>query len=230
VDFAVFNLPELGYLEARPTQELDGLLTETIDNTLSTGGDVRLELPSFFEDDRPAATQRAPAFDFSVLIYPVDLPQADLDVLLDDDSLFIASVDRGLGVQRDEFGAPTSTQVQAILLAIGVVVAAFVIGMVTLVVSEEVRGEMALVALLGTSGAFARKFLAMHTFVIAAIGVSAGLFIGTGLRLVVDTGFFFPGFVLLALVALPFVLAAVTYLAVRPARMSDQQSGLTLAA
>ena len=191
---------------------------------------MRLALPSFFQDDRPAATQREPAFDFSVLIYAVDLPQADLDVLLDDDSLFIAGVDRGLGVQRDEFGGPTSTQVQAILLAIGVVVAAFVIGMVTLVVSEEVRGEMALVALLGTSGAFARKFLAIHTFVIAAIGVSAGLFIGTVLRFVVDTGFFFPGFVLLALVALPWLLAVITYVVVRPSRHRNQQSSHVLAA
>ena len=231
VDFAAFGSTEFGYLEARPTQELDGLLTETIDNTLSTGGGgVRLALPSFFQDDRPAATQREPAFDFSVLIYAVDLPQADLDVLLDDDSLFIAGVDRGLGVQRDEFGGPTSTQVQAILLAIGVAVAAFVIGMVTLVVSEEVRGEMALVALLGTSGAFARKFLAIHTFVIAAIGVSAGLFIGTGLRFVVDTGFFFPGFVLLALVALPWLLAVITYVVVRPSRHRNQQSSHVLAA
>ena len=230
VDFAAFNSPESGHLEARPIQALDGLLRETIDTTFSTGGGVRLELPTFFEDDRSAATQREPAFDFSVLIYQVDLPKADLDVLLDDDSLFIASVDRSLGVQRDEFGGPTNTEVQAILLAIGVVVAAFVIGMLTLVVSEEVRGEMALVALLGTSAAFTRKFLAIHTFVIATIGVSAGLFIGTGLRFVVDTGFFLPEFVLAALVALPWLLAVITYVVVRPARHREQQSGHVLAA
>ena len=231
VDFAAFSSPEFGYLEARPVDELDRRLIATIDNTLSTGGGVRLELSSFVEGDRSSASSlRAPAFDFSVLIYPVDLPQPEVDELVNDEGLFIVGVDRGLGIERDDFGGPSDTEVQVILLAIGVLVAAFVIGMVTLVVSEEVRGEMALVALLGTSGAFARKFLAIHTFTIAAVGVGAGLFTGTGLRFVVDTGFFLPGFVLLALIALPFVLTAITYMAVRPARLSDQQSSLTLAA
>ena len=229
VDFATFSGSDFNLLEARPVQEIDRVLRETIDNTMSTGGFSRLELP-FFDDGRPAASEPQTAFDFSVLIYPVDLPQSDLDLLVEDDAVFVAGVNRSLGIARLDNSGPTDTQVQAILLAIGVVVAAFVIAMVTLVVSEEVRGEMALVALLGTSAAFARKFLAIHTFTIAAVGVLAGLFVGTGLRFVVDTGFFIPWFVLLALLALPVVLAAITYFAVRPARLIDQQSRLTLAA
>ena len=178
-------------------------------------------------DDTVEVGERVPALDTTLLVFDRDIPQAELDALLQDDRVLTAGVGRSLGI---ESGAGlTDLQIQAILLAIGVAVAAFVVAIVGHVVNEEVRDEMSLVALLGTDHGFTRRFLALNTFVISAVGVGAGLVVGTVIRVAVDEGIFISPLVLLALVLLPFVLSGATFLLARPQRPVNRPTGLALA-
>ncbi len=165
---------------------------------------------------RGAGDVRRPDLDLTVIGVPNGLTSTEADEL---DALagVTTSAHRSVSI-----APPTSDPElisQIVLLAIGFVVAAIVIAMVASVVASEVADDLRVVGLVGTTAGFRRRFLTTQTFLFSAAGVVGGLVMGTLIRLAVDDGVPIPWHVVVALAALPFVLAAGTALFTwRPSR------------
>ncbi len=196
------------------------------------GGVTQFDYPSIlFGLQRDSNGVRDEAFDLTVLRFDGGVSQSVVDEWQSNDLVLVSgSVDPGF---LDAFSArDPDLMTQMALVFIGFVVGALVIAMVTMVVGAEVRDDLRVIGLVGTSARFRQRFMATQTILLTGIGVAAGVLFGTLIRLAVSETMPFPVHVLAALVVLPFALAAGTYVTTwRPNRPPSRQDfGMAVAA